>query len=189
MGDIDEAEANALAAAQLVDRTRERLDGARVEGVLARVAVARNKPEEALARLARVKSFFHGVPVMQPWGLEAHATPLEVMLDLIESGHADAHHEVLEWGTRVLSGFASVFPMARPRHHLLAGRMAAVQGRERAARGELARALKLAEQMDASWDAREARRRLDSLERDQRVPGDLLEHEIQKEETEEHEVQ
>ena len=62
--------------------------------------------------------------------------------------------------TALLSRFANVFPMARPRHHLLAGRVAALHGNNGRARREFQKALQLAEQMDTSWDANQARRRL-----------------------------
>lgn len=88
----------------------------------------------------------------------------EVALDLIEAGQGDppALEDVARRGLAVLRRYTRAVPIALGRLHLIEGRLARLQGRERAARRSFRRALDHAERLAMPWELADARRRLDS---------------------------
>lgn len=159
---LESAQASGLRAAELAAQTHYRGDRARAEGILARVALGRGDHEEAVGRLFALDSIMKGKPVFYPWAMEAHTAPTEIALDLIELQSLDraAAGPLLKRGRALASAYARAFPIARPRVALLEGRVAALEGGNRRARRIWQKGLRLAQRLDADWDAAQIRKNL-----------------------------
>ena len=161
---LESARESGLRAADLVAQTHDRGgDRARAESILARVAFAREHFEESVGRLLALDSIMGSKPVFYPWAMEAHTAPLEITLDLIEMDYLDkaAAASLMKRGGALASAYARVFPIARPRVALLEGRVAALDGHRRRARRVWLKGLRLAERLEADWDAAQIRRNLE----------------------------
>jgi tetratricopeptide (TPR) repeat protein len=160
---LESARVSGLKAVDFVAQTHDRGgDRARAESILARVALARGHHEEAVGRLLAIDSIMGGKPVFYPWVMEAHTAPMEIALDLIETGYlarAAAGPLLKRYGA-LASAYARVFPIARPRVALLEGRVAALDGQRRRAHRVWQKGLRLARSLEADWDAAQIERSL-----------------------------
>ena len=156
---LDEAAARARHALELTDRVDARIDRVRAMVVLARVAIAQQRFDDAARHLTAAADELADRPAYLAYAAEAYTGVPETALDLIAAGHGDRHDldVIVDRGLTGLRSYVRVVPIAAPRRDLIAGRIAHLRGRERTARRLLARALHRAEDLGMPWEAEQAR--------------------------------
>jgi len=156
---LDEAVDRANHALELTDRVDARIDRVRAMVVLARVAVAQERWDDAIRQVATAADELAGRPGYVAYAAEAYTGVPETALDLIAAGHGDRHDldGILGRGQAVLQTYVRAVPIAAPRRDLIAGRAARLGRRERTARRLLHRARHRAEELGMPWEAEQAR--------------------------------
>ena len=159
---LDQAAARARHALNLTDRVDARIDRVRAMVVLARVAAAQQRWDEATCQLATAADELAGRPAYSAYAAEAYSGVPETALDLIAAGHGDRGvlDGIVDRGLAGLRTYVRAVPIAAPRHDLIAGRVARQHGHERTARRLLQRALRRAEDLGMPWEAEQARNQL-----------------------------
>jgi hypothetical protein len=149
-----------------------RIDRVRAMVVLARVAIAQQRFDDAAHHLSPAADELADRPAYSAYAVEAYTGVPEVALDLIAAGRGDRTEldGMIDRGLAGLRTYVRAVPIAAPRRDLIAGRVARMRGRERTARRLLQRALHRAEDLGMPWEATQARSHLASEPRSTAQP-------------------
>lgn len=148
-------------AAVVVDRIDQPGDRARIYILQARILLTRDGDERRILDLIREASrLVVDGPPLGPWELETSAGVAEISLDLLESGVQSqaATLELARTGVKTLRSFSRSAPIAKPRLHLVRGRIALYEGRLRTAIALFERSATTAKEMDMPLEEARAHR-------------------------------